>query len=277
MINRPVDQVFPRFGVSRYKQILMDCLAMGQVRFCSGMMHSAFILPDDSPQQDHIRQNLQIRRLGGNDEFYILLQITDISDHFQRVSHLRHLIKGLGADYEQAKTAGENMQQQAYFDHLTGVYNRNYFMHQLRHDIMQAERVKEKLTVLFLDIDGFKAVNDNYGHSIGDLLLQHVATRLKASVRRSDTVARFGGDEFAVILTNTHQRTDGLGVAEKIRQALLVPFELDGNMVSISASIGCSLYPEDSGDPQALIDMADRAMYQVKFSGKNNVMFFKIP
>ena len=269
--GKPVGEVFPRFAEARYRQILHDCLDRGQVRFCSGMIHSAFVLPEDPLRQYRCRQNLQVKRLEHAGQFYVLLQIIDISDHFERVFHLKHLIRDLGADYEQARTSGESMRKQAYYDHLTGVYNRAMFMIQLRHDMKQADRNQKLVSVLFLDIDAFKDVNDTHGHATGDLLLQQVAGRLKGCVRSSDTVARFGGDEFAIILTNIIETENVRDVAEKIRQSLLAPYDLHGKFLSISASIGYSLYPADSQDPQALIDLADRAMYRVKFSGKNNV------
>ena len=272
-LNRPVGEVFPQFAVPRYHKILIDCLEQGQIRFCSGMMHPPFVLPQDVPRQQNYRQNLQVRRLEDEGQRFILLQITDISDHFQRVFHLKHLIKGLGADYEEAKATGESMKQQAYYDHLTGVYNRSMFMHQLRHDIKIAERTREKLAVLYLDLDGFKAVNDSLGHSMGDILLQQTALRLKGSVRNSDTVARFGGDEFAVSLTNISKVDDVRRISEKIRKSIQEPYELEGAQVSISTSIGCSLFPDDSEDPQILIDLADRAMYRVKYGTKNGVAF----
>jgi diguanylate cyclase (GGDEF)-like protein len=269
--GKPVAEVFPRFAETRYQQILRDCLKRGQVRFCSGMIHSAFILPEDPLRQYRCRQNLQVKRLEDDGQFYVLLQITDISDHFERVFHLKHLIRDLGADFEQARTQGESMRKQAYYDHLTGVYNRAMFMIQLRHDMKLADRNQKLVSVLFLDLDAFKSVNDTYGHAQGDLLLQQVAGRLKNCVRSSDTVARFGGDEFAIILTNITSSENVREVAEKIRQSLLATFELNGVNLAISASIGFSMYPADSQDPQALIDLADRAMYRVKFSGKNNV------
>lgn len=276
-VGKMLVEVFPRFDQPRYRQILCDCLQRGQVRFCSGMIHSAFILPEDPLRQYRCRQNLQVKRLELAGEYYVLLQIIDISDHFERVFHLKHLIRDLGADFEQAKETGETMRKQAYYDQLTGVYNRALFMHQLRHDMKQADRNRNLVSVLFLDLDGFKLVNDTHGHSTGDLLLQQVAIRLKDCVRTSDTVARFGGDEFALILTNITQTQSVFDIAEKIRQALLAPYDLAGITLSISASIGYSLFPADSQDPQALIDLADRAMYRVKFSGKNNVACYFAP
>ena len=269
--GKRIDEAFPRFAEPRYQKILQACLERGQVRFCSGMIHSAFILSDDPLRQYRCRQNLQVKRLEHSGQFYVLLQITDISDHFERVFHLKHLIRELGADFEQARTQGESMRKQAYYDHLTGVYNRAMFMIQLRHDMKQADRNQKLVSVLFLDLDAFKSVNDTYGHAQGDLLLQQVAGRLKECVRSSDTVARFGGDEFAIILTNITAANNVREVAEKIRQALLDPYQLQGVSLTISASIGFSTYPDDSKDPQALIDLADRAMYRVKFSGKNSV------
>ena len=126
---------------------------------------------------------------------------------------------------------------------------------------------------MYLDLDGFKAVNDSLGHSMGDILLQQTALRLKGSVRNSDTVARFGGDEFAVSLTNISKVDDVRRISEKIRKSIQEPYELEGAQVSISTSIGCSLFPDDSEDPQILIDLADRAMYRVKYGTKNGVAF----
>lgn len=273
---QPLSQVFPRFGLPRYQQILQDCLARGQVRFCSDMIHSAFVWPDDLAAERY-RQNLQVKRLEQDGELYILLQITDITDHYQRIAHLKSLIKGLGSDYEQARDTGEKMREYAYSDALTGLHNRMFFMNQLRQEIRQAQKNQSVVAVLFLDLDGFKAVNDQFGHATGDLLLKQVAQRLRECVRSTDTVARFGGDEFAVILAHIapEKKAQVRGIAEKICQTLQTPFILDSEPVCISASIGCSMFPVDADDPQSLVDMADRAMYRVKFGGKNNVALYE--
>jgi diguanylate cyclase (GGDEF)-like protein len=127
---------------------------------------------------------------------------------------------------------------------------------------------------MFIDLDGFKTVNDSMGHDSGDLLLQAVARRLKNCLRKSDTVARMGGDEFTCILPDIKKSGDISVVAQKIIRALSSPFNINGNRIYISGSIGASIYPDDAGDVQALIKNADVAMYDAKKQGKNNFQFF---
>ncbi len=127
---------------------------------------------------------------------------------------------------------------------------------------------------MFLDLDGFKPVNDTLGHHAGDKLLLEVARRLTRSVRSSDTVARFGGDEFVVMLPSVVGREDTARIAQKVLQTFSAPFALEGRKVSVSVSIGVSLYPDDASDVTTLQQQADRAMYRVKQSGKNDVGFF---
>jgi diguanylate cyclase (GGDEF)-like protein len=136
-----------------------------------------------------------------------------------------------------------------------------------------ARRKKELIAVLFLDLDGFKLVNDSYGHDIGDALLSEAAKRIVACVRDSDTVARMGGDEFTVILTNVHAENDKDRVVKNIIDTLARPFVLNGRSCSITASIGISLYPNDGGTAEQLVKIADAAMYLAKRSGKNCYRF----
>jgi len=130
------------------------------------------------------------------------------------------------------------------------------------------------LAVLFLDLDGFKAVNDSLGHHRGDLLLQQVADRLTCCVREADTVARLGGDNFIVVLESLKDRREVRRVAGEILQLMSGPFELDGQPVSVTTSIGISLYPDDGGDVTGLVRRADTAMYRAKASGRNNLRFY---
>ncbi len=131
--------------------------------------------------------------------------------------------------------------------------------------------------MVFLDLDKFKPVNDNYGHSVGDLLLQDVAHRIEACVRESDTVARMGGDEFVVLLRTTSQAADALAVAEKIRNSLNQPFDLAGHHLEISCCIGVAIFPQHGQDDLSLSKNADSAMYQAKDNGRNRVQLFTTP
>ncbi len=161
----------------------------------------------------------------------------------------------------------------ANFDKLTGIPNRSLFFERLDQALKQARRYNKKLALLFIDLDGFKMVNDTAGHDRGDQLLIEVAKKIQGCVRESDTIARFGGDEFTVILTNIKSvNTAGL-VAKKIITILSTPFTIKGKKYHIGSSIGVSTFPESGQTIDRLLKNADRAMYKVKKEGKNHFQF----
>ncbi len=162
----------------------------------------------------------------------------------------------------------------AYFDSLTDLPNRRLFHDRLNQALAHAHRYEEKMALMFVDLDGFKLVNDSMGHNTGDLLLKTVAARLQECLRKSDTVSRIGGDEFTCILPHIKRSGDVYIVAQKIIKALNRPFHITGREVYISGSIGASLYPDDAADFEELIKNADSAMYKAKACGKNNLQFF---
>jgi len=159
-------------------------------------------------------------------------------------------------------------------DSLTELPNRHSFMTQLTSALEEAERSGSELAVMFLDLDGFKTVNDNLGHAVGDELLGDVARRLQGMTRKNDTVARVGGDEFLVFLRDISDQEAPALIAENIREAIEKPYHLAGCECWISASIGISIYPRDGDEADILIRRADTAMYDVKSSGKNRVREF---
>jgi diguanylate cyclase (GGDEF)-like protein len=154
---------------------------------------------------------------------------------------------------------------------LTGLPNRRLFADRLAHTLALATRKAQKVGLLYIDLDGFKLVNDTFGHAIGDILLIQVASRLKSRVREADTLARIGGDEFTVALSDVGLRSDAIRVASQILEVLAAPFMIEAHKISIGASIGISLFPQDSADPALLFQQADSAMYAAKRSGKNSV------
>ncbi len=162
----------------------------------------------------------------------------------------------------------------AYFDSLTGLPNRALCLDRMGQALTAAKRNQTKLAVLFLDLDRFKEINDSLGHANGDILLQSVAERLRSCVRDADTVARFGGDEFIVLLSTLRRENDVTTVARKVLKEMDVSFNLGGHEVSTSASIGIALYPEDGEDAQSLLKHADMAMYAAKDQGRNTFEFF---
>jgi diguanylate cyclase (GGDEF)-like protein/PAS domain S-box-containing protein len=164
------------------------------------------------------------------------------------------------------------LQYIAHHDPLTDLPNRELFHDRLQTALSRARRNKERLAVLYIDLDGFKQVNDGYGHAVGDLLLQEVAQRIRRCLRESDTVGRIGGDEFVVLLNNITLPEHGAVVAEKIRAILERPFELAGQRLHISSSIGVAVCPEHGDDNKQLIRHADEAMYAAKKNGGNRLL-----
>ncbi len=182
---------------------------------------------------------------------------------------------GIARDITDRKRAEKKIAHLAHYDYLTDLPNRALFLDVLNHSMALAKRNKHKVAVLFLDLDGFKKINDAHGHDTGDLLLKDVASRLKATVRGSDAVARVGGDEFIIVLDNIESKENAALVAHKINVALLAPFEVNGQPCHVGGSIGISMYPQDSRDSEHLIKLADDAMYLAKQSGKNSYMFYR--
>lgn len=174
------------------------------------------------------------------------------------------------------KAAEDEIRHLAFYDPLTGLPNRRLLQDRLQQAVVHAKRGDHRLALMFIDLDKFKPVNDEFGHMAGDELLQAVAHRLEVCVRESDTVARIGGDEFVVLLPGIEAVQDALGVAEKIHAALKQPFALpEGQKVNISSSSGIAIYPEHGRDEATLTSHADAAMYQAKTAGRDRFVLFQ--
>lgn len=178
-------------------------------------------------------------------------------------------------DITERKLDEEQIRYQANYDQLTGIPNRALFMDRLARLVIESRRTKTNIGLMFIDLDGFKAVNDSLGHDAGDLLLKQTADRLNYCVRESDTVARLGGDEFTVIMPLIDSIESTVVVAERILKSLTDPFDLDGQEGRISASIGISIYPEQADDDKQLLHKADVAMFHAKSQGKANYQFYR--
>lgn len=154
--------------------------------------------------------------------------------------------------------------QAAYYDDLTGLPNRQLFRDRLKQALVAAKRERRNCAVVFIDLDKFKQVNDEYGHRVGDTLLKRAAERIWNAMRESDTVARFGGDEFIILLSLIAETEDVEKVVQKIVDEFSRPFDLDGHVIQIGISAGVALYPRDGEEGLPLIDAADEAMYRAK-------------
>ena len=170
----------------------------------------------------------------------------------------------LQAELDAAHKTKEELRDLAYHDDLTGLPNRSLLYDRLGLAITQSHRQSSHLALLFLDLDDFKAVNDSFGHGSGDRLLVELAARVRSSVRAGDTVARFGGDEFIVLLDSVTGPEDAARVAAKVLDAVRAPFRIEGHEVAIAASVGVSVYPRDGTSPDELVRSADAAMYRDK-------------
>ena len=163
------------------------------------------------------------------------------------------------------------LEDEAHHDVLTQLPNRRLFLNLLKHAFLNSQRHHTLLAVCFLDLDGFKAVNDSFGHDAGDALLQQVAQRMRQSIRNNDILARLGGDEFTILLEALQTQEDALRVMKKALQAIQEPFVVTGSKVHISASIGISFYPNRATSYEALLKEADHAMYTAKHAGKARI------
>ena len=165
------------------------------------------------------------------------------------------------------KRAEEHLTYLAQYDHLTGLVNRSLFRDRLVQAMARSKRLQQPIGLMLLDLDRFKAVNDTFGHDMGDELLKTVSERLKACVREVDTVARMGGDEFTIILEGVTSEENILMVAKRITESIATPFELKGQKISIGVSIGITIYPQDDHPVDELLKHADTAMYRAKQQG----------
>ena len=183
-------------------------------------------------------------------------------------------IVGISRDITERKQAETRITRMAHFDALTELPNRSLFVEMAQHALATARRQGDKIALLFVDLDNFKPVNDQFGHAVGDLLLQQVASRLTGCLRAADQVGRISGDEFIVLLHTVDRPADAFTAADKIRAALHQPFMIEERNLQISASIGIAIFPDHGTDIAELLRQADQAMYQAKEAGRNTARLF---
>ncbi|WP_318502657.1 GGDEF domain-containing protein [Bacillus sp. T3] len=191
------------------------------------------------------------------------------------------IIYWLGMQYDKADfyhkelmKKQKQLTQMAYYDELTLLPNRSLLYKFLKKSIQQIKLDNKSFVVLFIDLDGFKVVNDEFGHYIGDLLLVEVGSTLKSCISEKDMVARLGGDEFIIVLTDCN-KSSAIEIVACVKNKFSKPFILNGRSVQITASIGASISPDDGLDEELLIQRADKAMYEAKNKGKNTVAYYQ--
>ncbi|MCO6411693.1 MAG: sensor domain-containing diguanylate cyclase [Thiogranum sp.] len=200
------------------------------------------------------------RRRNG-DTFPSLHTISPIFD--SRLGCVTHYVS-MFSDISALKRQQANLGHLAYHDPLTGLPNRLMLLDRLEHALRSHVRNRMQLAVLFVDLDGFKAVNDRLGHAIGDRLLQVTAERFEAALRSGDTLARLGGDEFVIVIESCKSRAGIVRIAEKLIASIASPLRIEGHDIEVRASIGIAVAPQDGKDPDEILNAADQAMYRVK-------------
>jgi diguanylate cyclase (GGDEF)-like protein/PAS domain S-box-containing protein len=236
--------------------------------------------PDGAPSRTAAERKIASALLNGKEQFEWLHQRKngEVFPAEVCLSALtlsgRQMLLATVRDITERKVAEERVQFLAYFDALTELPNRILLQDRITKAIAGARRRKEKLAVLFLDLDRFKIINDTLGHSAGDALLQEVAARLKAWARDQDTVARVGGDEFVLLLTGVPMASDAAVAAQRVVDQMASEFSIHGSSLNVTCSVGVSVFPDHGLDAETLVKNADAAMYCAKQRGPNNVHFF---
>ena len=207
---------------------------------------------------------------------YLLIKIREALKKKRQVIEVRRLYEAAKIELAEHKRKEKKIRQLAYHDTLTGLPNRVLFNDRLTLALAHAHRNQQKMALMFLDLDHFKHINDTLGHRFGDQFLQVVGDRLTRLLRRGDTVARMGGDEFMMLLPEISKVKDSEKIAQKILKAFRKPFVLDGHKLFVTSSIGIAIYPTDGEDADTLIRIADMAMYRAKDLGRDNYQCYKM-
>jgi diguanylate cyclase (GGDEF)-like protein len=248
----PIDQI--------HRSYFRNSLAIAAVIVVALLL---YLLHTFRPLKDAARQ---MRRMADGDAPLAPLPVV-------RPDEVGEMVEGFNYLLGKLRDSEARMAHLAHHDALTGLPNRLAFLAQMQHGAALARRRDARLALLFIDLDGFKPINDRYGHETGDLLLQEVARRLGEGVRESDAVARFGGDEFVLLLTDLPAPQAARAVAEKIIARLSAPYRISGVELVVGASVGIALFPDDADDIGALIAQADAAMYDAKRAGRGCCRF----
>jgi diguanylate cyclase (GGDEF)-like protein/PAS domain S-box-containing protein len=266
LIEQSDYDVFPKAEADIFRQ--QDDTVFRTERDC----HNEEAFTDRNGFTHYIETKRSLHKDAAGNRFLVGI-IRDITERKRMEDDLKRTTAELVQSNAELQRSATQLNHVANHDSLTGVPNRKLFHERLEQAIAWAQEQDQVVALLFLDLDGFKQINDTKGHNVGDLLLKAVARRLTGCLRGSDTVARLGGDEFTVILPGIPSAQDASRVATKLLTTISKPFELDGHLISITSSVGISLYPHQASDLDTLLKEADNAMYRAKQAGKGRYEF----
>ncbi|MFA9464587.1 MAG: diguanylate cyclase domain-containing protein [Velocimicrobium sp.] len=254
---QPIEQAMPNLSKKCFMDAFLEVSENGLLRFFSAMMHRELVIRSEY-------FNLKIERIKNEGEQCVLLEFMNVSSQISQINELKIYVKELWMANKELREKEKIIRNLAYYDKLTKVANRTLF-YELAEDVFDKAKGKNTLIgLMFIDVNKFKTVNDTYGHEIGDQILVRVADMLVQATRQHDVVARYGGDEFLVLLPSLKDRNNIEIIASRIINFKNRPLMLDGHSISITLSMGIAFYPYDAQSIEQLIIEADKAMYMAK-------------
>jgi diguanylate cyclase (GGDEF)-like protein len=260
VINKNLYEVLPSLSKDYIKETINDVMKKGNKSFFSAALHKGLIT-------ENLELNLRINRYQHDESKLLIIECIDVTSQFTRINQLKEYVNQLRSLNNKLKEKEKMIRKMAYYDTLTGLANRTLFYKIAEKYLYLAKRNNNILGLMFIDVDNFKIINDRFGHKTGDKVIVEVAKMLKKSTRRSDIVARYGGDEFLILLSDIKEYNNYKYIASKIANMDNKTTAPDGSEIAISLSIGVSFYPRDGSSIDELISKADRAMYIVKSLG----------
>ncbi|MGR6835950.1 diguanylate cyclase domain-containing protein [Syntrophomonas erecta] len=258
--------ILPKLNKNFFKKAVDCVLENGQNMFFSSALHKGLV-----SNRRHV--NLKISRFEKDEKKYLLFEFIDVTSQVERIKQLKFCVNNLSLLNMDLKEKEKIIRKLAYYDKLTGVANRTLFYKLANKILYNAKRNNNLLGLVFIDINKFKSINDNYGHEAGDKVLIKVAEMLLKSIRKSDVVARFGGDEFLILLPNLKNADDYKVIISRINNCTENFIIYEGQKIDISLSIGISFYPMNGNSIDKLIVKADKMMYAEKNGDTEDSVF----
>ena len=257
LLGKPIVDVLPNLNLKYYRDAFGEVKENGIIRFFSGAIHKKILNNTDNI-------NLKVTRIENNNNYFIQLEFINVTSQFNQIKQLKSYVNQLWETNKELKEKEKTIQKLAYYDKLTGLANRSLFYEVAGNLLMQAKRNQSLLGLIFCDVNKFKGINDTYGHEFGDKVLIHVAELLMEATRENDVVARYGGDEFLILLPDMKELKNYNIIASRIMDLTKKAVEIQNTTISVSISGGISFYPVDGETIDQLIVKADAAMYAAK-------------